>query len=398
MKKNSKENLQTLCIHGGGDPDPFYGAVMPPIYQTSTFTFRSAEQGGRRFAGKEKGYIYTRLGNPTINALENAIASLECGKYAMATSTGMSAVSTIFFALCSAGDHIVASSALYGATRVLLENELKRFGINTTFIDTSDKKQVKKAFQKNTKILYIETPTNPTLKISDIKWCADFAHKRDALLVVDNTFLSPILQKPLLLGADIVIHSVTKFLNGHSDVVGGIIILNKDDLKEKIAKILKHLGGTMDPHQAYLVFRGLKTLALRVYAAQENARKIAKFLKNHKAVKTVIYPEFEKDPEIKKIIKKQMKGPGALISFELKGGFEAGKRLLDSVRIMTLAVSLGGVESLIQHPASMTHSGVEREERIKAGITDGLVRLSVGCESAEDLIEDIKMALEEVEK
>ncbi len=396
MKKNSKENSQTLCIHSGGEPDPVYGAVMPPIYQTSTFTFKSAEQGGRRFAGKEKGYIYTRLGNPTINALENAVASLECGKYALATSTGMSAVSTIFFALCSAGDHIVASSALYGATRVFLENELQRFGITTTFVDTSRKKEVEKAFQKNTKILYIETPTNPTLRISDIKWCADYAHKHKAILAVDNTFLSPILQKPLLLGADIVLHSVTKFLNGHSDVVGGIIVFNDEDLKEKVSKTLKHLGGTMDPHQAYLVFRGIKTLALRVLSAQENARKVAKFLKNHKAVQKVIYPEFEKDPEIKKVIKKQMNGPGALISFELKGGFEAGKKLLNSVKIMTLAVSLGGVESLIQHPASMTHSGVKREERIKAGITDGLVRLSVGCESFEDLSEDLKRALEKV--
>jgi len=396
MKKTKKENTQTLCIHGGGEPDPVYGAVMPPIYQTSTFTFESAEQGGRRFAGQEKGYIYTRLGNPTINALENSVAALENGRYAMATSTGMSAVSTIFFALCSSGDHIVASSALYGATRVLLENELKRFGITADFIDTSDKKQVQKAFKKNTKILYIETPTNPTLKISDIKWCADYAHKNGALLVVDNTFLSPVLQKPLLFGADIVLHSVTKFLNGHSDVVGGIIIFNKDELKEKIGKTLKHLGGTMDPHQAYLVFRGIKTLALRVLTAQENARKIARFLKKHKAVKKVIYPEFEKDIETKKVIKKQMEGYGALISFELKGGFEAGKKLLNSLKIMTLAVSLGGVESLIQHPASMTHSGVKREERIKAGITDGLVRLSVGCESAEDLINDLKSALEKV--
>ncbi|MFB3850307.1 MAG: PLP-dependent aspartate aminotransferase family protein [Acidobacteriota bacterium] len=396
MKKNKKENTQTLCIHGGGEPDPVYGAVMPPIYQTSTFTFESAEQGGRRFAGQEKGYIYTRLGNPTINALENSVAALENGKYAMATSTGMSAVSTIFFALCSSGDHIVASSALYGATRVLLENELKRFGITADFVDTSDKKQIEKAFKKNTKILYIETPTNPTLKISDIKWCADYAHKNGALLVVDNTFLSPVLQKPLLFGADIVLHSVTKFLNGHSDVVGGIIILNNDELKEKIGKTLKHLGGTMDPHQAYLVFRGIKTLALRILTAQENARKIARFLKKHKAVKKVIYPEFEKDAEIKKVIKKQMEGYGALISFELKGGFEAGKKLLNSVKIMTLAVSLGGVESLIQHPASMTHSGVKKEERIKAGITDGLVRLSVGCESAEDLINDLKSALDKI--
>lgn len=396
MKKNKKESTQTLCIHGGGEPDPVYGAVMPPIYQTSTFTFESAEQGGRRFAGQEKGYIYTRLGNPTINALENAVAALENGRYAMATSTGMSAVSTIFFALCSSGDHIVASSALYGATRVFLENELKRFGILADFVDTSDKKQVEKSFRKNTKILYIETPTNPTLKISDIKWCADYAHKNGALLVVDNTFLSPVLQKPLLFDADIVLHSVTKFLNGHSDVVGGIIVLNKEELKEKIGKTLKHLGGTMDPHQAYLVFRGIKTLALRILAAQENARKIARFLKKHKAVKNVFYPEFEKDEETKKVIKKQMQGYGSLISFELKGGFESGKKLLDSVKIMTLAVSLGGVESLIQHPASMTHSGVKKEERIKAGITDGLVRLSVGCESAEDLINDLKSALKKI--
>lgn len=396
MKKTKKNNSQTLCIHGGSVPDPLYGAVMPPIYQTSTFAFESAEQGGKRFAGKEKGFIYTRLGNPTINALENSVAELECGKYGLATSSGMAAVSTVILALCSSGDHIVASSALYGATRVLFETELKKFGISTTFVDTSIKNDVEKAFKKNTKVLYIETPTNPTLKISNIKWCANYAHKKNALLVVDNTFLSPILQKPLLFGADVVIHSVTKFLNGHSDVVGGIVVVNDPTLKEKIGRTLHLFGGTMDPHQAYLVYRGIKTLSLRVLTAQENARTIAKFLKSHKAVKKVIYPEFENDSETKKVIQNQMRGSGSLISFELKGGFKAGKKLLNSVKIMTLAVSLGGVESLIQHPASMTHCGVSREERLKAGITDGLVRLSVGCESSEDLIFDIKKALDKL--
>lgn len=392
-KKRLEQSFKTLCIHGGLEPDPFYGAVMPPIYQTSTFKFENAEQGGRRFAGLEEGYIYTRLGNPTINALESVVADLEKGRYAFATSSGMSAISSIILGLLKSNDHIVASSALYGATRVLFENDLPKFGIETTFVDTSDKKEVKKAFRKETKLLYVETPTNPTLKITDIEWAADFAHQNKAFLVVDNTFLSPIFQNPLLFGADIVLHSVTKFLNGHSDVVGGIIVLNDESLKEKIKKAIHLYGTTMDPHQAYLVYRGIKTLDLRVRCAEENARKIAKFLKKHPKVKSVLYPELEENKETKKIIKKQMRGYGSLISFELKGGYEAGKKLLDNLKILTLAVSLGGVESLIQHPASMTHSSVNKEEREKAGITDGLIRLSVGCEGLEEILQDLESGL-----
>jgi methionine-gamma-lyase len=394
MKKENK--IETKCIHSGGNPDPMFGAVMPPIYQVSTFAFKSAEQGRKRFEGKEEGYIYTRMGNPTINVLERAVAELEGGKYAYATSSGMSAVSTAILATCSSNEHIICSSALYGATRVLIENELKRFGIESTFVDTSKKEEVEKALRKNTKIIYIETPTNPTLAITDIEWCAKFAHKNGCLVIVDNTFLSPILQKPLNLGVDIVLHSVTKFLNGHSDVVGGVLITNDKEIANKLGNSLHLFGGTMDPHQAYLVFRGLKTLALRVLSAQENARKVAKFLKNHPKVEKVLYPEFETSKEIKSVIKRQMKGPGALISFELKGGLEAGKKLLNAVKVATLAVSLGGVESLIQHPASMTHSSIKKEERLKAGITDGLVRLSVGCECAEDLIDDFKKAFDKI--
>lgn len=391
-----KGSIETECIHCGGNPDPLYGAVMPPIYQVSTFSFNSAIQGRRRFEGKEDGYIYTRIGNPTINVLESAISQLEEGKYGFATSSGMSAVSTAILALCSKNDHIICSSVLYGATRVLIEDELKRFGIEHTFVDTSNKEAVKESFRKNTKLLYIETPANPTLSITDIEWCANIAHKNKCLLIVDNTFLSPILQKPLTLGADVVLHSVTKFLNGHSDVVGGIVVTRDKEIASKISTTLHLLGGTMDPHQAYLVYRGLKTLAMRVFTSQENARKVAKFLKNHKKVNSVLYPEFEKSKEIKSIIKKQMKGPGAIISFELKGGIKAGEKLLNSVKIATLAVSLGGVESLIQHPASMTHHSVNREDRIASGITDGLVRLSVGCENVDDLIADLKYALEKI--
>jgi methionine-gamma-lyase len=394
MKKGRKSRIETVCIHGGGEPDPLYKAVMPPIYQTSTFAFTSTEEGARRFEGKEKGFIYTRLGNPTINILERAIASLEEGSSALATSSGMAAVSTLFFSLLSKGDHIVASSALYGATRVLMEQELPKFGIESTFVDTGDKGLVENAWRKNTKLLYVETPTNPTLTISDIGWCAGFAHRNNALLAVDNTFLSPILQRPLNLGADVVLHSVTKFLNGHSDVVGGVLIASDSGISDRLARTLHLFGGTMDPHQAWLVLRGLKTLSMRVLYAQENARELAKLLKGHHNVERVIYPEFEEDEKIRAMISKQMLGPGSLISFELKGGFEAGRKLLDSLKLMTLAVSLGGVETLIQHPASMTHAGVKREDRLAAGITDGLVRLSVGCESKDDLMDELKEALD----
>jgi methionine-gamma-lyase len=387
--------MDTQCVHAGAEPDPLYGSVAPPIYQTSTFSFVSPEQGAARFAGEEAGYVYTRMGNPTTAMLESSVAELEEGMDALATASGMAAISTAFFALLSSGDHVVCSASVYGPTRVVLEREFTRFGVAATMVDTSSSDRLRAAMTDRTRVVFIETPANPTLAVTDIARAAELAHGAGAVLVVDNTFMSPVLQKPLGFGADVVIHSVTKFLNGHSDVVGGILVFRDGALLARVRRVLHHLGGTMDPHQAWLVLRGLRTLALRVRQAQANARVIAELLTDHPAVAAVHYPGLADHPQ-RDLISRQMEGPGSLISFELKGGVEAGRELLKAVRLPVLAVSLGGVESLIQHPASMTHASVTREDRVAAGITDGLVRLSVGCEAAADLVADLEQALDTV--
>jgi methionine-gamma-lyase len=383
----------TACIHAGLGADPIFGSVSPPIFQTSTFAFQSPEEGAARFAGEEPGYIYTRMGNPTTALLENAIARLEEGTSGLATASGMAAVSTAFFALLSAGDHVVCSASIYGPSRVVLERDFARFGVTASMVDSSDVEQLRAAVTERTRMIYIETPANPTLTITDIAAAAQIAHEAGALLVVDNTFLSPMLQKPFRFGADVVLHSVTKFLNGHSDIIGGVLLFRDDELMKRVRKTLHYLGGTMDPHQAWLVLRGLRTLAMRVRTAQENAIALAELLASHPAVAEVRYPGLPGHPQAE-LIRRQMAGPGSLISFELKGGIEAGRRVLNTVRLPALAVSLGGVESLIQHPASMTHAGMRPEDRLAAGITDGLVRLSVGCEDRDDLIADLRQALD----
>jgi methionine-gamma-lyase len=395
MKQNDQPsyNIDTQCIHSGPEPDPVYGSAAPPIFQTSTFVFRTPEEGAARFAGTDPGYIYTRMGNPTISMLEASVAELEDGKSALATSSGMSAASTVFFALLSAGDHVVCSESVYGPSRVVLERDFSRFGVTSSMVDTSDLGQLRAAITDRTRVVFIETPANPTLVITDLAKAAEIAHAAGALLVVDNTFMSPVLQKPFLFGADIVLHSVTKFLNGHSDVVGGVLVFRDDDLMKEVRKVRHYLGGTMDPHQAWLVRRGIKTLAMRVRMAQENAIPLAELLADHPAVDRVRYPGLPGHPQAD-LIAQQMAGPGSLISFELKGGLEAGRKVLGAVRLPALAVSLGGVESLIQHPASMTHAAVAEEDRIAAGITDGLVRLAVGCEDKDDLVADLKQALD----
>lgn len=395
MKHDDKGSrmIDTECIHAGQAPDPIYGAVAPPIYQTSTFVFKSPEEGAARFAGQDPGYIYTRMGNPTMAMLEANVAALEEAEFALATSSGMSAVSTIFFGLLSAGDHVVCSASVYGPSRVVLERDFARFDVSSTLVDTSDLEALRGAIQENTKLVFVETPANPTLAITDIQKAAQIAHEAGALLAVDNTFMSPVLQKPFHFGADMVMHSVTKFLNGHSDVVGGILVFRDEDLMKKVRSALHYLGGTMDPHQAWLVLRGIKTLAMRVRTAQENAQALAELLADHPAVERVAYPGLPGHPQAD-LIQRQMMGMGSLISFELKGGIEAGKQVLAAVQIPALAVSLGGVESLIQHPASMTHAAVARENRLAAGISDGLVRLAVGCEGKQDLLEDLKQALD----
>jgi methionine-gamma-lyase len=305
----------------------------------------------------------------------------------------MSAVSTVFFSLLSSGDHVVCSASVYGPTRIVLERDFSRFGVSATMVDTSDLERFRGAMTDRTRLIFVETPANPTLAITDLAAAAEIARDAGAILVVDNTFLSPILQKPFGFGADIVLHSVTKFLNGHSDVVGGVLVFRDEDLMKRVRAVLHYLGGTMDPHQAWLVLRGIRTLSMRVRTAQHSAQALAELLAGHPAVDHVSYPGLPGHPQAA-LIARQMAGPGSLISFELKGGIEAGKKLLGAVHLPALAVSLGGVESLIQHPASMTHAAVKPEDRVAAGITDGLVRLAVGCEDQGDLVSDLEQGLD----
>ena len=396
-KKKHSMHKSTKAIHMGGLKKSVFGEVSVPIFQSSTFSFPSAEEGAARFSGESNGYIYTRMGNPTIQALEDNIASLENGHAGMATATGMAAITTVFLALLQQGNHIISTASVYGPTRMVMEKEFSRFGIKSSFVETSDLNNIEKAMQlPDTRIIYIETPANPTISITDIQRVAEFAHKNDLLLVVDNTFSSPYLQRPLELGADIVIHSLTKFLNGHSDVVGGMIVTKNEELYQKIRSVLNLFGGTMDPHQAWLVLRGVRTLALRVEKSQENAVKLAQFLLQHPKVTWVNYPGLPEHPQ-HEIAKKQMDGFGSMISFGVKNGLEGGKIVMNNVQLFTLAVSLGGVESLIEHPASMTHASIPKEERDESGILNELVRVSVGCEDFEDIKEDLNQALSKIQ-
>ncbi|MBM4400118.1 MAG: aminotransferase class I/II-fold pyridoxal phosphate-dependent enzyme [Candidatus Cloacimonetes bacterium] len=392
MKQNS--GINTRLIHAGHKKNE-YLTVTTPIYQTSTFAFENSQNGADCFAGTSNGYIYTRLGNPTIRALEDAMANLEGGYGGIAVASGMAAVTTMYMTFLGVGSHIVSSAAVYGASRTVLEQHFSRFGVEATFVDTSQTDLIEQAIRPNTKVLFIETPANPTIAITDITACAEIARKHQLKLVVDNTFCSPYLQRPLELGADIVLHSITKFINGHADVVGGVLVCKTEEDFKKMYPVMTSMGPNMDPHQAYLVSRGLKTLGIRIERSQSNAMQIADYLQNHSKIKWVLYPGLESHPQ-HELAKKQMKGFGALMSFGVKGGFEAGKKLMDNVQLATLAVSLGGIETLIQHPASMTHAKMSTESRLNAGITDDMVRYSVGIEDVEDLLEDLEQALAKV--
>ncbi len=384
--------LESKLVHAGIRPD-VHGSVVPPIYQTSTFQFENAQNGADRFSKKVDGYIYTRIGNPTTNALEECVAELDGGAGAVATSSGMGAVLTVYMALLGQGDHVVSTASVYGPSRILMEKHFSRFGVESTYVDTSDLENVRRAMRPNTKLLYIETPSNPLMQITDIRAAAEIAHERGALLAVDSTFASPVLQRPLALGADVVLHSVTKFINGHADVVGGVLIARDKTVLGRLREMMVTSGCNMDPHQAFLVHRGLKTLSLRVARAQKNAEVVANWLESRPEISWVRYCGLPSHPQYE-LAKEQMSGPGTMISFEMKGGLEVGRRLMDGVKLAALAVSLGGVETLIEHPASMTHAGVARSEREAAGITDGLVRLSVGIETVEDLVRDLRQAIE----
>ncbi len=388
-----RRGFNTEAVHAGTPPDPLFGAVSVPIYQTSTFAFESVDQGAGRFAGTEAGYIYTRMGNPTVAALEEAITLLEGGHGALATSSGMAAIVNVFFTYLQAGGHVIGTDSVYGPSRVVVEKYFSRFGVESSFVDTSDVETIRTAIRPETTMLYIETPENPTIRLTDIAACAEIATEHGLLLVVDNTFATPLLQRPLELGADIVVHSMTKFLNGHADVVAGIIVTSTEEQYRELRLGLNHHGGCIDPHQAWLVHRGLKTLGLRLRQAQSNAMALSELLHDHPAVEWVRYPGAPDHPQ-RDLVERQMDGPGAVLCFGVHGGLAAGKQLMETVQLATLAVSLGGVETLIEHPASMTHASMAPEAREAAGITDGLIRLAVGCEDEADLLSDIRAALD----
>jgi len=386
-----KRGFATKAVHAGQSPDPVTGSVVVPIYSTSTFAFKDADQGAARFAGTEEGYIYTRLGNPTTRALEKNVAALESGEDARACASGMAAITTAVMSIIKKGDHVVSTDCIYGGTVKLFLDILSKYGVDFTLVDSSDTENVKSAIRKNTKLIYLETPANPTLKLTDLREVVKLAKQHGIMTMVDNTFMSPYFQRPLELGADVVIHSLTKYLGGHSDLVGGIVVGSKVFIKA-LDPVLKNTGGTIGPFEAWLTLRGIKTLPLRMQKHNENALRTAQFLESHPKIAKVCYPGLKSHLQ-HELAKRQMSGFGGIICFEVKGGLDAGKKLMNSVKLCTLAVSLGAVETLIEHPASMTHAIVPKKEREKAGITDTLVRLSVGIEDIDDIIDDLKQAL-----
>lgn len=394
MKNIQQKGIGTIAIHGGHEKNPF-GALSTPIYQTSTFIFDNVEQGGARFAGKEDGYIYSRLGNPTVSVAEKKMALLEGGEACVATGSGMGAIASTLWTLIKAGDHILADKVLYGCTFALLSHGLTKFNVEVDFIDMSDLDLVKKSIKANTKVIYLETPANPNLKICDIKAISQIAHNnKDIQVIVDNTFATPYCQRPLELGADIVVHSATKYLNGHGDVIAGFAIGKENVISQvRLFGIKDMTGSVLSPHDASLIIRGLKTLEIRMQKHCENAQKVAYFLNNHEKVEKVYYPGLPSHQGFD-IAKEQMSNFGGIISFELKAGFEGGKKLLNSLELCSLAVSLGDTETLIQHPASMTHSAYTKEELENAGLSVGLVRLSVGLENVDDIILDLENGLD----
>ena len=386
MAKNKKQGFETRAIHAGQEADPATGAVMMPIYTSSTFKQDSP--------GVHKGYDYSRSGNPTRKAFEECMASLEDGIKGYGFSSGVAAISACV-ELLEPGDHVIAMDDLYGGTvRLFNEIKTKSQGITVTYVDMTDFDNVEKALTDKTKMIFVETPTNPLLKIADLEKIANFAKEKKILSVCDNTFASTYIQKPLNFGIDIVLHSATKYLGGHSDLIAGVLVIGKDDksLLEKMANIQNSLGPITSTFDSYLILRSLKTLSLRMERHSNNALLLAKELINHEKIKNVIYPGLESHPQ-HQLAKKQMNGFGGIISIELSGGLEVSKNFLEKTKIFSLAESLGGVESLIEHPALMTHASIPAEIRDKIGITDGLIRLSVGIESIEDLIDDIDQAL-----
>lgn len=383
MEANKKYGFGTKAIHAGMDPDPSTGAIMTPIFQTSTFV--------QEYPGKHKGYAYARGKNPTRAALEKNIAALENAKYGLCFSSGMGAVDAVI-KLLKPGDEVVTGNDLYGGSYRMFTKVFEPLGIKFHFIEMHDAANIKNYINANTRLLWVETPTNPTMQIVDIAACAAIAKAHNLIFAVDNTFASPYLQNPIDLGADIVMHSVTKYLGGHSDVIMGALVMNDDKLYERLAFIHNSCGATPGPMDSFLVIRGIKTLHLRMQRHCENGEKIAHFLRSHPKVEKVYWPGFEEHPN-HHIAKKQMRGFGGMISFVVKGDVNETFRIAAATKVFSLAESLGGVESLLNHPATMTHASIPKEEREKAGVVDNLIRLSVGTEDIEDLIEDLKQAL-----
>ncbi len=371
--------FSTRAIHAGQDPDPATGSVTVPVYLTSTY-----QQPG---PGKEGKYVYSRTANPTRTALEECLASLEEGRGGLAFSSGLAATATILLSL-QKGDHVIAGDDIYGGTYRLFDQILRKYGLQFTYVNPEDPDNVAKAVRKNTRLIWIETPTNPLMRIVDIRQISKISKNARALLVVDNTFMSPYLQNPIKHGADIVVHSTTKYLGGHSDLIGGACVTKDEGVQTRLKYLQNAVGAVPGPLDCYLVLRGIKTLAVRMECHGENSKAISELLTREPKVEKVNYPGLPDHPQ-RDIIKRQMRGNGGMLSFQLKGGFNQCKKFLTSLRVFTVAESLGGVESLIEHPASMTHASVPKERRLKLGIHDNLIRISVGIEDVEDLVQDI---------
>ncbi len=382
MKKNESLGFETRAIHAGQQPDPTTGAIMTPIYMSSTYVQQSP--------GQHKGYEYSRTSNPTRRAFEDCMASLEGGVRGFAFASGLAATTTVMHLLTS-GDHVVAGDDMYGGTFRLFDKVLKHHGLEFTYADLTVLDELKKVVKPETKLIWLETPTNPTLKLVDIAAICAFARPKGILVAVDNTFMSPYFQKPLELGADIVVHSTTKFINGHSDIVGGMVVTRTQDLAEKLAFLSNAMGAIGSPMDAFFGLRSLKTLAVRMRAHQENAMKVAEYLEQHSSVERVLYPGLKSHPQ-HELAAKQMSGFGGMITFFIRGGLSEARTFLENVKLFALAESLGGVESLIEHPAIMTHASVPVAMRKSLGIDDQLIRLSVGIENVRDLIHDLEFA------
>ncbi len=390
----SEKSFETLAVHAGEDLTQNHGSVSVPVYNASVFAFSDADEGAAIHNYQKSGYFYGRLGNPTQTALEKAVSELENGEASYALASGMAAVSAAILSNVKSGDHIIAPDSMYSTTTLFLRELGERFGIETTYVDATNAENYKSAVKVNTKIFWLESPSNPLLKITDIAAVANIARGKNIISIIDNTFATPYNQQPLNLGVDLLIHSATKYFGGHSDLTAGLIAGNQDLVENARHSIGKFYGGNIAPQVAWLVLRGIKTLALRMERHNKNASAIADMLSSHPKVEAVFYPGLE-NHQNHEIANRQMSGFGGMIAFDV-GSIEAGKTLVNNVRVCTLATSLGGVETIIQHSASMTHAPLSKEERLKAGITDGLIRLSVGIENADDLIADLENALSKI--